>query len=106
MTPNYTLLYTFLFLIFSIQIQAQVTINVPEDYATIQAALNSAENGTTIIVGPGVYNENINWPGKNSITLQSSQGRNQTTIDVSHDRFFITNEYNEQYKQETASSHQ
>jgi nitrous oxidase accessory protein NosD len=34
-------------------------IRVPTDYPTIQKAINAAQNGDTIIVGPGTYNENI-----------------------------------------------
>ena len=34
-------------------------INVPEDYSTIQEAINKAKKGQTIKVAPGIYNENI-----------------------------------------------
>lgn len=37
------------------------TIHVPADSATIQGAVNGAEHGDTILVAPGVYNENVNW---------------------------------------------
>jgi len=40
------------------------TINVPEDYSTIQGGINIATNGDTILVQPGTYNENINYNGK------------------------------------------
>ena len=36
-----------------------ITINVPADYSTIQAAINAAINGDTIAVNSGTYNENI-----------------------------------------------
>ncbi len=36
-----------------------MTINVPEDYSTIQAAIDAAIDGDTISVGSGTYNENI-----------------------------------------------
>lgn len=35
------------------------TIHVPADSSTIQGAVNGAENGDTILVAPGVYNENV-----------------------------------------------
>ncbi len=35
------------------------TLLVPQAYATIQAAVNAANNGDMIIVSPGEYNENI-----------------------------------------------
>jgi|LGVF01.1.fsa_nt_gb parallel beta-helix repeat protein len=36
-----------------------VTIHVPGDHDTIQAAIDAASNGDTVMVGPGSYNENI-----------------------------------------------
>jgi len=35
------------------------TIRVPQDYATIQAAINAAAPGATIWIAPGVYNESV-----------------------------------------------
>jgi len=46
------------------------TIRVPEDFATIQQAVNAAGNGDTIVVGPGTYAGGIEISGK-SITLTS-----------------------------------
>lgn len=40
---------------------------VPEDFATIQAAIDNALGGDTIVVHPGVYRENINFHHKNLI---------------------------------------
>ena len=40
-------------------------IYVPEDYTTIQEALNVADEGNTILVAAGTYVENINFNGKN-----------------------------------------
>ena len=37
------------------------TIYVPDNYSTIQAAVNAASPGDTIIVRDGTYTENINW---------------------------------------------
>lgn len=39
-------------------------ITVPEDYGTIQAAINASSDGDTIIVSRGTYEENINFNGK------------------------------------------
>ena len=60
--------------------QAQQTINVPADQPTIQAAINAANNGDTVLVAPGTYVENINFGGK-AITVASSGGPSVTTID-------------------------
>ncbi len=46
------------------------TLRVPEDYATIQDAVNAAGNGDTILVGPGTYAGGILISGK-SVTLTS-----------------------------------
>ncbi len=40
-------------------------ILVPEDYPTIQEAIDSASTGTQIIVSPGIYFESIFFKGKN-----------------------------------------
>jgi hypothetical protein len=45
--------------------------HVPDDYSTIQAAINAAERGDTVLVGQGTYYENINFRGK-GITVASS----------------------------------
>ena len=44
---------------------------VPEEFGSIQKAVESAEDGDRIIVGPGIYRENIDFLGK-GIALQSS----------------------------------
>jgi len=54
-------------------------IFVPDDYATIQAAINAAANGDTVIVRPGTYQENLSI-GK-AITVKSESGPAGTIID-------------------------
>lgn len=48
--------------------RAAAVIVVPDDYATIQAAINAANSGDTIYVRNGVYIENLEV-GKDSLTL-------------------------------------
>lgn len=60
-------------------------LNVPQDYPTIQSAINAATNGDIVIVAPdsihgGPYYENIDFMGK-SIVVMSEEGPESTTID-------------------------
>jgi len=60
---------------------AGTVIHVPADQATIQAGINAASNGDTVLVAPGTYKENINFNGK-AITVESSNGAKVTIIDA------------------------
>lgn len=69
-------------------------IYVPDNYKTIQAAIDSASAGDTIIVRSGNYYENISFQGK-AIILTSELGPEVTTIDGSQAEavvLFINNE--------------
>jgi len=59
---------------------AQQTIYVPASQPTIQAAINAAVNGDTVLVAPGIYPENIDFNGK-AIMVTSSDGSASTIID-------------------------
>jgi hypothetical protein len=61
-------------------VDATATLNVPADFPTIQAAINAASAGDTVVAAPGTYVENIDFKGK-AITVQSAQGPGSTTID-------------------------
>ena len=57
--------------------------NVPNDYSTIQEAIDASSDGDTIMVSPGIYYENdITFNGK-KIILLSSEGPENTIIDGS-----------------------
>ena len=79
------------------------TINVPDDYATIQGAINASVNADSIIVQNGVYNENINFNGKLIVltSLFAYTGNEEdivnTIIDGSNSRTvkFVSSETNE-----------
>ncbi|MBE7559358.1 hypothetical protein HS125_10560 [bacterium] len=57
----------------------QLTIRVPQDFSSIQAAIDNAVNGDEIIVSPGVYRENIHTRGK-YLNLHGSNTRSWYTI--------------------------
>jgi parallel beta-helix repeat protein len=55
------------------------TINIPGDQSTIQAGINAAQDGDTVLVAPGIYKENISFLGK-KISVTSSGGAKVTII--------------------------
>jgi len=57
------------------------TLLVPDDHATIQAALLAAQPGDEILVRPGVYFERLDYLGK-AVTVRSEQGPVVTIIDA------------------------
>ena len=56
------------------------TIHVPANFSTIQAAIDAAAAGDTVLVAPGTYVERIDFRGKN-ITVISESGPAVTFID-------------------------
>ncbi len=56
-------------------------INVPGDYATIQAAIAASTDGDEIVVGAGTYHEAIQFLGRN-VTVRSAGGPDVTRIDA------------------------
>ena len=80
-----TLFFVFILIIFSSFLYSTI-INVPTPYTTIQAGINVAVAGDTVLVQPGAYVENIDFSGKNItvasyfLTLQDSSLIEQTLI--------------------------
>jgi nitrous oxidase accessory protein NosD len=55
------------------------TLRVPQQYRSIQRAVDAAAPGDTVLVGPGRYSENILI--QKSLVLKSSMGARLTTLD-------------------------
>ena len=70
------------FLFFAAVLQG-ATIYVPDDFPTIQGAIeaDATSNGDTIMVKPGTYAENIDFIGK-AIRVASTDGPEATVIDA------------------------
>ena len=54
-------------LVFLLVVSATATAqirHVPDEYNTIQTAINDCNDGDTVIVSPGIYCENVNFQQK------------------------------------------
>jgi hypothetical protein len=51
-------------------IASSATLRVPTDYATIQAAVDAAAPGDTILISPGVYDESVTIESKTGLTIK------------------------------------
>jgi hypothetical protein len=59
-----------------------MTLHVPGDHATIQAAIDASAAGDEVMVAPGIDSERIDFLGK-GVAVRSSGGADATSIDGS-----------------------
>lgn len=82
------LIIAVVFLLLPREAAAEAPYYVPDDFATIQEALNTLSSGDTIIVRDGTYtgtgNRNLDFAGK-ALTLGSENGPGNCIIDCEHD---------------------
>ncbi|MBA4319428.1 MAG: hypothetical protein C0412_13590, partial [Flavobacterium sp.] len=89
-------LYFFIYFILFTVVSFSTTRKVPQDYSTIQLAINAAQTGDTVLVSAGTYagtgNRNITLLGKN-VVVKSQNGPMVTIIDCEfQDRAFLVNQ--------------
>lgn len=58
------------------------TYYVPGNYSTIQAAIDAAQSGDTVIVAPGHYPEALVFNTNKGVIVKSSEGAKKTCIDA------------------------
>jgi hypothetical protein len=58
-----------------------VVVRVPEDHATVQAAIAAAPEGATVSIGPGVWRESLTLPTR-ALSLVGRAGAGATVIDA------------------------
>jgi predicted esterase len=82
MNKTMTLFSVVMILFFATSVLAGI-IQVPASQPTIQAGINTAANGDTVLVSHGTYYENINFKGK-AITVGSHFLMDADTTHISH----------------------
>jgi hypothetical protein len=66
----------------SVHLKVLNALKVPQEYATIQSAINASVNGDVIVIHPGVYPQKVDFieTRKTQLTLQSSNPDDWNTV--------------------------
>ncbi len=75
---------------FAFNYEGVETINVPDDFETIQEAINYSLDGDEIIVAPGEYVENIDFTGKNISVIGDPDNPEEVVIDGNENGSVVT----------------
>ena len=103
MTERMQIKLYFLLLILATSLSAE-TLQVPDDYSSIQNAINAASNTDSILVAPGLYEESIDFNGKaivvSSLYLIENDSLliESTVIDGQEDGSVVTFDSGESYE--------
>ncbi|MCF7809945.1 FG-GAP-like repeat-containing protein [bacterium] len=74
----------------SITVEQDNVLNVPDEYATIQGAIDMAADGDTVLVDPGEYVENINFLGKDIAVIGNPDDPSEVIIDGNENGTVVT----------------
>lgn len=80
---NFMIILTIIVVLLGRTVQAKLTtwyVHPCSTLSTIQIALDSCSSGDIVIVGAGIYSENIEWPKTQGINLISEYGPDFTII--------------------------
>src|SRR4051812_36308994 len=58
---------------------AKSTLMVPSQYSTIQAAVDAAKPGDTVLIAPGTYHEQVNVT-KDNITIKGDNSETESIV--------------------------
>jgi beta propeller repeat protein/parallel beta-helix repeat protein len=93
------LLSSLVLLVFLGSASVAATRRVPNEYSSIQQAIDDCNDGDTVIVGPGVYYETINFGGRNIVVTSTDPNDPKivgyTIIDAEEDGSTVTFENRE-----------
>jgi len=70
-------------------------LHVPDEYETIQEAIDTPEDGDTVLVDPGEYVENINFASKAIAVIGNPDDPGEVVIDGNRDGSVVVFEYEE-----------